>query len=249
MDPKSVLKSTRVGSRQQIACLTLTRPQQANAYTQSTLSQFKQAIDEAVADTRVRAAVVTGAGVRAFCSGADLHELEQRECTDAFDLLSRKVFDLWAGLPWLTIAAVNGVALGGGLELALSSDVRVCSPTARFGFPEAQLGLLPAAGGIRRLARVIGEGRTKEMILLGRELDADTALQWGLVSYVGEDFQQRAVELAEEAASRDAIVIRTAKLAIGASCEDTPAIALEAVTQALLYERRSKRRALGEKRL
>ncbi len=157
-----------------------------NALSRDTLTAFGRLAREAAINGSIRAIVVTGAGKKAFCAGADLKErrgMTEGEVRGQLDLY-RSEFGPVDRSPKVVVAAINGVALGGGLELALCCDLRITSPHAEFGLPETSLGIIPAAGGTQRLPRLIGEARAKEMILLGRRLSADEALAWGLVNRI-----------------------------------------------------------------
>jgi enoyl-CoA hydratase/carnithine racemase len=166
--------------------LTLARPARSNALSRSLLLELGRAGAELATDADARAVVLTGAGERAFCAGADLKERAAMS-----DAEVRRQLELYRScLGWLgtldvpVVAAVNGAALGGGLELALCCDLRVAASNAVFGLPETSLGIIPGAGGTQRLPRVVGLGRALEMTLLGRRVDAATALAWGLVHEV-----------------------------------------------------------------
>ena len=240
MVPGSV-QLRRVGAEHQVLLVTLERPERANAYTAEMLVELRSAIEHARSDAALRAAVIAGAG-RTFCAGADLTELGAKDEIDALSLLSRDVFDLWAEAPWPTIAAIGGAAVGGGFELALACDVRLCAPAAFFRFPEPALGLVPAAGGIRRLVAEVGPARTKELILFGRKLDADAALRWGLVAGVVEDPLSTAIDLAQSLQAIDPVAQRIAKLLIQERADTAAGRPAEAVAQALLYGRRKRSR-------
>lgn len=220
-----------------IALLRLNRPIRANAYNADMLNSLEQKIRTITEEKIVRALIITGEGVRAFCAGADKNELQGRRALDGLNLKSRELFDLLARLPIATIAAINGAAVGGGLELALACDIRVCTPTAKFSFPELSLGLNPAAGGMIRLPAIVGKSCAKEMILFGRELDAATALEWGLVSHVGNDFEAKALTLAEWTVRQDPLAMYLAKKVID-SDQSMGRHDLSAVVQALLYEQK-----------
>lgn len=166
--------------------VTLNRPEAHNAMSRQVCLELRAVADELGADPAVRAVVLTGAGDKAFSAGADLKErkgVTAEETGPYVDAISGAT-DAWARLPRPTIAAVNGYAFGGGMELALSCDFRVAADTAQFGLTEVRLGILPGAGGTARLPRLIGIARAKELILLGRRIDAHRALEIGLVSDV-----------------------------------------------------------------
>jgi enoyl-CoA hydratase/carnithine racemase len=221
--------------------VTLDRVERANAYTAAMLEDLRRGIEQARAEPAIMAAVVTGAG-RVFCAGADLDELGDKDERDALALRSRQVFDLWADAPWPTVAAIQGAAVGGGFELALACDLRLCGPAALFRFPELALGLVPAAGGIRRLVAELGPARAKEMILFGEQLDAETALRWGLVARVVDDPLAHAIELAGSMQGLDPMALRLAKMLIHERADTAHARPAEAIAQALLYARRKRSR-------
>jgi enoyl-CoA hydratase/carnithine racemase len=157
-----------------------------NALSHETLVGIGQLVRQAIADRAVRAIVLTGAGDKAFCAGADLKE--RKDMTEdevrARLLQYREEIGVLDHSPKPVVAAINGIALGGGLELALACDLRVAAPSAFVGLPETTLGIIPGAGGTQKLPRIVGEARAKEMILLGRRISATDALAWGLVNRV-----------------------------------------------------------------
>jgi enoyl-CoA hydratase/carnithine racemase len=228
-----------LGDQGAVALIRLARPEKANAYTQPMLARLSELLTGLAADESVRALVLIGSD-RHFCAGADRSELDARRGQDALDLLSRRTFDQLARMPQPVIAAIEGAAVAGGFELALACDFRICTPDARFALPETKLGLIPAAGGMRRLVQQIGAARTKELVLLGRELDAATAQAWGIVNAIEADVLAAAVAMASSLRARDAVAQRLAKTAIdatGSGCD----VALEGAMQAFLYERRGRR--------
>ncbi|HEX9295089.1 MAG TPA: enoyl-CoA hydratase-related protein [Polyangiaceae bacterium] len=168
------------------AILTIDRPDRMNALSRDTLLALGQFGRDAIADPAVRAIVLTGSGDKAFCAGADLKERHGMDENDVRAQLLRYREELRPldHSPKPVVAAINGLALGGGLELALMCDLRVAAATAVLGLPETTLGIIPGAGGTQRLPRIVGEARAKEMILLGRRVDAEQALAWGLVNRV-----------------------------------------------------------------
>ncbi len=157
-----------------------------NSLSRDTLLAFGRLTREALENSSIRAIVITGAGDKAFCAGADLKERQGMSDNDV-----RRQVELYRSelgpldrSPKPVVAALNGVAFGGGLELALVCDLRVAASHAQVALPETTLGIIPGAGGTQRLPRIVGEARAKEMILLGRRLGAEEALAWGLVNRI-----------------------------------------------------------------
>jgi enoyl-CoA hydratase/carnithine racemase len=176
----------RVEQRGAVAVWTIDRADRANALSRPTLLAFGKLAREAATNPSIRAIVVTGAGDKAFCAGADLKERQGMSENDVRVQvgLYRSELGPLDRSPKPVVAAINGAALGGGLELALCCDLRVAASHAVLGLPETSLGIIPGAGGTQRLPRVVGEARAKEMILLARRLSANEALAWGLVNRV-----------------------------------------------------------------
>lgn len=176
----------RIEQRGAVAIWTIERESRRNALSRATLLAIGKLAREAAVNASIRAIVVTGAGDLAFCAGADLKERQRMDENDVRSHLElyRSELRPLDQSPKPVVAAINGVALGGGLELALCCDLRVAAAHARLGFPETSLGIIPGAGGTQRLPRIVGEARAKEMVLLGRQLTADEALAWGLVQRV-----------------------------------------------------------------
>lgn len=228
------VKVARAGLRQDIVIVTLNRSERANAYTTEMLRALYDTVLRARGDG-TRALVITGSGEN-FCSGADRNELKGRGAMEGLHLFSREVFDALSDAPFPVIAAINGPAVGGGFELALAADLRVCGLRAVFNLPELSLGLAPGAGGMRRLLAEVGPARMKEIVLFGRALDASTALSWGLVAAVVEQPALVAISKAEDVSKSDKVCVAVIKrLVNGAASAGKDA---EAVAQALLYERR-----------
>jgi enoyl-CoA hydratase len=161
-----------------LALITINRPDKMNAISLATLDELHDAVDAAAVDPNVRVIAITGAGDRAFASGSDLSEVLQRDFAKALEPIERT--------PKPTIAAINGVCMGGGLEVALGCDLRVATTTAKFATPEGKLGIIPGGGATARLPRVVGRGWGMEMLLMGEPIDAQRALQIGLVTRVVE---------------------------------------------------------------
>ena len=175
--------------RNQIAFLTINRPQQLNALNKDTIEALHNALAAADADPAVGVIILTGSGEKAFVAGADIKEFADFNIAQGGELALRgqqTLFDFIEQLSTPVIAAVNGFALGGGLELAMAAHVRIASSNARMGLPETSLGVIPGYGGTQRLAQLIGRGKANEIIFTAGMLKADEALQWGLVNAVVE---------------------------------------------------------------
>lgn len=168
---------------EECALIRLNRPQALNALSFSLLAELSRAIDE-VAASDARALVITGAGEKAFCAGADIKELTGRTLVaqKRGAELGQSVMARLDRLPIASVALINGYAFGGGLELAMACTFRLATPNAKMGLPEIKLGLVPGYGGTQRLPRLVGEARALEMVMTARAIDAQTALQWGLVN-------------------------------------------------------------------
>jgi enoyl-CoA hydratase len=199
-----------------VAIITVNRPEALNALNNDLLYELSVAFELAEADVDVNALIITGTG-RAFIAGADIANLQK--IADAFNgreasLAGQDVMNTLAALPFPTIAAINGFALGGGLELALACDLRVASTNAKLGLPEVGLGLLPGYGGTQRLPRLIGLGRALDLIFTGRHVDAQEALQLGIVNRVAEDALKAAKELAAQTLKNAPVALGLAKEAV-----------------------------------
>jgi enoyl-CoA hydratase len=171
----------------QVRTITINRPDQLNALNRTTIGELDQALNEADADRSVRVLIITGSGPKAFVAGADIKEFAHFAVEEGKALAAdgqKKLFDHVERMNKPVIAAVNGFALGGGLELAMSCHIRVASDNARMGLPEVSLGVIPGYGGTQRLARLVGKGKAMEMIFTAAMIKADEALQWGLVNHV-----------------------------------------------------------------
>lgn len=198
--------------------ITLDRPEVMNALSFDTLGRLGEIIDAIAADDDVRVVLVTGSGEKAFCAGADLKERRDftEEQTVAFVHRIGETFGRLAALPQPSIAVMNGVAYGGGLELALACDLRVAATGSRMGLTETSLAIIPGAGGTQRLPAVVGVARAKELILSARRVDAEEAERIGLVNATAEPsgLRARAEELAAAIAANGPLAVRAAKLAI-----------------------------------
>jgi methylglutaconyl-CoA hydratase len=232
------------------AVLTIDRPDRMNALSRDALVALGQLARAAIADPNVRAIVLTGTGDKAFSAGADLKERHGMDENAVREQLGRYKSEMGVldRSPKPVIAAINGLALGGGLELALACDLRVASPSALLALPETTLGIIPGAGGTQRLPRIVGEARAKEMILLGRRITAAEALAWGLVNRVspeGTSVLEDTLTYIEPITSGAPIAQSAALDAIDASFDASAAQGLE--LESVFYDRclRSEDRRLA----
>jgi enoyl-CoA hydratase/carnithine racemase len=222
-----------------LAVVTINRPEVRNALSGQVLADLRAALAALRDDHEVGAVAFTGAGDKAFIAGADISELQEYTLRTGLDGEIQRVFDEIEAFDKPTIAAVNGFALGGGCELAMSCDIRIAADTARFGLPETNLAVLPGAGGTQRLARLVGTGRAIEMILTGRLVDAAEAREIGLVTSVVPQHELLAAvrDLADRILAKGPLAVRLAKLVIraGMDTDQRTGLVVERLAQALLY--------------
>ncbi|SFJ70076.1 Enoyl-CoA hydratase/carnithine racemase [Paenibacillus sp. UNC496MF] len=232
--------------------IVLNRPERLNALNAAMLEELDAIVGAAGRRPReIRVVIVEGAG-RAFCAGADLKErlaLTEREAILRGVARIKSVFGALARLPQPTIAAMGGLAFGGGLELALSCDFRIAVRDVLLGLTETSLGIIPGAGGTHRLARLIGPARAKELILTARKISAEQALAWGIVNGVAEDgkeLRERCLELAAELLASAPLAVMRAKAAIDRGLEANPgaAMAIEDEAYAALIGTKDRLEAL-----
>lgn len=224
-----------------IGVITLNRPKALNALNAQLFAEFGRAIDEMAENEEVRVIIVTGSGSKAFAAGADisfmypLNALEARE----FVMSIRDTLLKLENLPKPTIAAINGLALGGGNELAMTFDLRIAEEHARFGQPEVNLGIIPGAGGTQRLPRLVGLTRAKELVFLGDSITAEEAYRIGLVNQVvptGTSLE-KAKEVARKLIAKGPLALKMAKVAInvGTQLDLASALSYEAECISLLF--------------
>ncbi|MEJ6796299.1 MAG: enoyl-CoA hydratase-related protein, partial [Flavobacteriales bacterium] len=170
-----------------VRIITINRPNQLNALNKSTINELSDLLDKSEVDTQIKAIILTGSGEKAFVAGADIKEFSDFNIDQGAALSKEgheKLFDKLENLSTPVIAAVNGFALGGGLELAMSAHIRVASDNAKMGLPEVSLGVIPGYGGTQRLAQLVGKGRANELILTAGMISAEDAYRIGLVNHV-----------------------------------------------------------------
>jgi enoyl-CoA hydratase/carnithine racemase len=247
MEKKEILVESSGG----VCIITLNRPESMNSLNLSALEVLAETAKTLSSDRSIRVVVVTGAGEKAFCSGADLKERETLSPDQVRHYIAtiRNTFVAIESLPQPVIAAVNGLALGGGTELLLSCDLRVASDTAMMGLTEVRLAIIPGAGGTQRLPRLIGKGRAKELIFTGRRIGAAEALSFGLVNRVvsGAELMASTMELAGQMLEAGPVALRQAKLAInqGIDTDLAAALALETAAYEVLIPTEDRREGLA----
>lgn len=240
MNYETILTDIRDG----IGIITINRPESRNALSRTVLAEIATALDTFRDNPEVGVVVFTGAGEKAFVAGADINQLAGYTMLDGLTAAMAKLYDAIEAYEKPTIAAINGFALGGGNELAMSCDIRIASANARFGLPETNLGVLPGAGGTQRLSRLVGKGRAVELILTGRIFGSEEALRIGLVTEVTEPGElMAAVErTAGLILAKGPLAIRLGKLVInnGSETDLRTGLLLERLAQSLLYTSNDK---------
>lgn len=214
-----------VASENWIATITINRPSKLNALNKDTIKELHKAIKKADDSKDIRVIIITGSGEKAFVAGADISEFADYSVAQGGELAAQGqalLFDFVAHLSTPVIAAINGFALGGGLELAMAAHFRVASDNAKMGLPEVSLGVIPGYGGTQRLPQLVGKGRAFEMIMTGSMIDAAQALQYGLVNHVTsqEELLPLAEKLAGKIVQNSPVAIAAAIAAINAGYED-----------------------------
>ncbi len=198
-----------------LTTITINRPSKLNALNSETINELHCAFKNADEDKNIKVIIITGSGEKAFVAGADISEFADYSVAEGEKLAAdgqALLFDFVANLSTPVIAAVNGFALGGGLELAMSTHFRVASDNAKMGLPEVSLGVIPGYGGTQRLPQLVGKGRAMEMIMTAGMIDAQKALDWGLVNHVTS--LEELLVLAEKIASK---IMRNSSVAIAAA--------------------------------
>ncbi|NLY80710.1 MAG: enoyl-CoA hydratase [Lysinibacillus sp.] len=206
-----------------IGMITLNRPEAANAMSVQLLRELGECLQSVSKKRNIRVVLITGSGDKAFCAGADLKErkkMDEQQVRETVRLIGSTIQQV-EDLPQPVIAVMNGVAFGGGLELALACDLRLASYDAKMGLTEVSLGIIPGAGGTQRLPRIIGVGKAKELIYTARRITATEALEMNLINYVYEKeiLLEKAIELANEIGKNAPLSLIQAKIAINKGVE------------------------------
>lgn len=234
-----------------VAIAAIDRERALNALNSEVLEDLNTLADTVLADEEIRVLILTGSGQKAFVAGADIGEMSSltKAEGEAFGKRGNDAFRRIETLPIPVIAAVNGYALGGGCELAMSCDIRICADTAVFGQPETGLGITPGFGGTQRLARLVGPGMAKQLIYSARNIKADEALRIGLVNavYPAEELIPAAEKLAETIAKNAPIAVRACKKAINEGLElpMDEAIVLEEKLFGSCFETEDQKEGMG----
>lgn len=214
-----------IEKEENIAVLTINRPNQLNALNSETIAELSNAFKSLEADNTVKTIIITGSGTKAFVAGADIKEFYQFDVEQGKELAAnghKSLFDLVQNLTTPVIGAVNGFALGGGLELAMSCHFRLASDNAKLGLPEVTLGVIPGYGGTQRLAQLVGKGRAMEMIMSAKMVSAEEALNFGLVNHVAsqEELLAECKKIALKIVKNSSTAIASAINAINAGYTD-----------------------------
>ena len=233
-----------------VAVVAIHNPKSLNALNSATLSELNACLGEIEKRRDIRVVIVTGSGTKAFAAGADISEMVNAAAAEgrAMALLAKETFRRLEKMPQVTIAAVNGYALGGGCELSMSWDIRVAAENAVFGQPECGLGILPGFGGTQRLARLVGKGRAKELIFTCDRIDAREAYRMGLANKVvpAAELMDTCFAMAERILSKGSYAVSLAKMCIetGTDTDLDSGLEMEAVNFGLAFATHDKKEGM-----
>ena len=208
-----MIEGITLEKKENYAILMVDAPKTRNALSVPIVEYMTRLVDEVIADKSMRCLVITGGGPKSFIAGADISQLVKMTPEDSrYSIeVGHKLFSKLETMDIPVVAAINGYCLGGGLEIAMSCDIRICSANAKFGLPEINIGMIPGWGGTLRLARLIGESRAKNMLLRGKMITAQQAMDYGLIAEVYDDvdtMRAKAEELAQELAAKAPISMK-----------------------------------------
>ncbi len=214
-----------IEQKNQTQWITINRPAQLNALNKETIEELHAALKTANEDSNTGVVILTGSGEKSFVAGADIKEFSDFDVNQGKELAAKgqeMLFNFIENMSKPVIAAVNGFALGGGLELAMASHIRIASSNAKMGLPEVSLGVIPGYGGTQRLAQLVGKGKANEMVFTAGMISADEALKWGLVNDVCalEELHEKAEKIASKILNNSASAIESAIKAINANFKD-----------------------------
>tara|TARA_B100000902_G_scaffold290155_1_gene276439 strand:+ start:568 stop:1344 length:777 start_codon:yes stop_codon:yes gene_type:complete len=232
-----------------LGLITINRPEKYNAISLATLSELEELLEMAASNEDVKAIGITGAGNKAFASGSDLGEVKDRDLRKALEPIIQGLADKMERTPKPIIAAINGICMGGGLEVALGCDLRVATPKAEFATPEGKLGIIPGGGATARLPRIIGRGWGMEMLLMGEKITAEKALQIGLITRLVPEDQliSEVTKMANNLAKFAPFVPQTMKAIVNFGMEASLAGALmfEKYAQGALVQTEDKKEGIS----
>lgn len=244
------MKNVVVEVENEIAVVTISREKSLNALNSETLAELKECFENITGRKDVRVLILTGAGKKAFVAGADISEMVNATPAEGRQMakLAKGAFLLLETMPQVTIAAVNGYALGGGCEISMACDIRIASDNAKFGQPEVGLGILPGFGGTQRLARLVGKGRAKEIIFTCDQIDAQEAYRIGLANKVvpQDELLDTCKAMAEKIMTKGSYAISLAKEAIntGLDTDLSSGLTLEAELFGLSFSTADKKEGM-----
>lgn len=244
------MKNVVVEVENEVAVVTISREKSLNALNSETLAELKECFENIAGRKDVRVLILTGAGKKAFVAGADISEMVNATPAEGRQMakLAKEAFLLIETMPQVTIAAVNGYALGGGCEISMACDIRIASDNAKFGQPEVGLGILPGFGGTQRLARLVGKGRAKELIFTCDQIDAQEAYRIGLANKVvpQDELLDTCKAMAEKIMSKGSYAISLAKEAIntGLDTDLSSGLSLEADLFGLSFSTADKKEGM-----
>ncbi len=232
-----------------LAIITINRPEKHNAISLGTLEELHSAVTVAATNDEIRVICITGAGGRAFASGSDLNEVKHRDLRKSLEPIVQGLADQLERTPKPSIAAIDGICMGGGLEIALGCDLRIATPRSRFATPEGKIGIIPGGGATARLPRIVGRGWGMEMLLMGEPIDADHALRIGLVTRLVEPdaLMDEVRKMASHLAGFAPFVPQFMKAMVNAGMEGSLAtgLALEKFAQAALVQTEDKHEGIS----
>ncbi len=247
MEKKDVIFTGKDG----IVRIVINRPEKRNALNLSVRKKLKEILEQVKQDETIKVLVITGAGQEAFIAGGDLNELKDFNAIQMLkylDTYGQKLYTEFERLPIPTIALIKGYCLGGGCELAMACDIRIATPNARFGVPEVKYGVIPGGGGTQRLARLIGIGRAKELILTGTIINAKEAEKMGLINKMVpmNKIENYVKKLGQQIMAQGPIAVKMAKIALNESLQGSldMGLRIEALSEAVCYSTRDKKEGL-----
>ncbi|MCP4574792.1 MAG: crotonase [Deltaproteobacteria bacterium] len=230
-----------------IARIIINRPEKRNALNRATRVEMANALEDAKADVQVKVLILSGAGDKSFVAGSDLTELSTftpLQMERFIGTLGQQLYTRFDELEKPTIAMINGLCLGAGLELAMACDIRIASTDAKFGQPEILLGIIPGGGGTQRLTRLVGVGMAKEMIYTGAVINADEAYRIGLINKIGpfEELEAVTMRMASKISKQSPLTLKWAKrsIALGQDVNLNAGLAYEAMVECLLFSSKDK---------